>query len=150
MQAGPGIVLVANDANVGIDESGGRRGLLFDQKTVLAGSNQEKLCAVLRAALENCRRLEQEPALKGRIKFSGDEVSISLNDRLAVPNTPESFQALKPDFEAVAARLFKGASLALSYNKDDSRKRFSVALRTFERFDLDQLLANIAVDSKYC
>ena len=26
MQAGPGIVLVANDANVGIDESGGRRG----------------------------------------------------------------------------------------------------------------------------
>ena len=44
MQAGPGIVLVANDANVGIDESGGRRGLLFDQKTVLAGSNQES-CA---------------------------------------------------------------------------------------------------------
>ena len=77
-------------------------------------------------------------------------MSISLNDRLAVPNTPESFQALKPDFEAVAGRLFKGASLALSYNKDDSRKRFSVAMRTFERFDLDQLLANIAVDSKSC
>jgi len=38
----------------------------------------------------------------------------------------------------------------LSYNKDDSRKRFSVALRTFEPFDLDQLLANIAVNSKYC
>ena len=52
------------------------------------------------------------------------------------------------DFEAVAARLFNGASLALSCNKDDSRKRFSVALRTFEPFDLDQLLANIAVDSK--
>ncbi len=50
-----------------------------------------------------------------------------------MPNTPESFQALKPDFEAVAARLFNGASLALSYNKDDSRKRFSVVMRTFER-----------------
>jgi hypothetical protein len=41
-------------------------------------------------------------------------------------------------------------SLALSYNKDDLRKRFSVAMRTFEPFELDQLLANIAVDSKYC
>src|ERR1700751_2871613 len=80
MQAGPGIVLVANDANVGIEERGGPGGLPFVKKTVLAGSNQKKLCAVLRAALENCRRLEREPALNGRIKFSGDEVLISLND----------------------------------------------------------------------
>src|SRR5262245_769608 len=32
MQAGPGIVLVAADANLSIDETGGRRGLLYSQK----------------------------------------------------------------------------------------------------------------------
>ena len=47
MQAGPGIVLVADDANVSIDETSNRRGLLYSQKTKLSGSNVEKLSTVL-------------------------------------------------------------------------------------------------------
>ncbi|HLN88232.1 MAG TPA: hypothetical protein VK200_17260, partial [Candidatus Limnocylindrales bacterium] len=43
MQAGPGIVLVAKDANVSIDESGGRRGLLYSQKTNLVGTPRDML-----------------------------------------------------------------------------------------------------------
>ena len=142
MQNGPGIVLVAHDANVHIDETGGRRGLLYNRKAPLLGSNQERLGAVLRAALENCRRLEEEPAVKGKLKFSGDEVLISINDRLRMPNMPELFQLLKPDVEAVAGQLFNKASFALSY-KEDSRQRFSIGARTFERFDLDALIANL-------
>jgi len=142
MQAGPGIVLIANNANVSIDESGGRRGLLYNHKAPLAGSNQEKLRTVVRAALENCRRLERESALTGKIKFSGDRVLVSVNDRLAVPNTRESFDALKPDLEAVAGRLFDGAGLALSY-ETDSRQRFSVAVRASRGLVLERLIANV-------
>ena len=149
MQSGPGIVLIANDANVSIDESGGRRGLLYNQKAPLAGSNQEKLRTVFRAALENCRRLERDPALTGKIKFSGDEVLISVNDRLAVPNTGQSLESLKPDVEAAAARLFDRTSLALSY-ETDSRQRFSVAVRASRRLDLDRLIANVDGESEYC
>ena len=58
MQAGPGIVLVADDANVSIDETDNRRGLLYSQKSKMSGSNLEKLSTVLRSALENCQRLE--------------------------------------------------------------------------------------------
>src|SRR3970040_2096363 len=61
MQAGPGIVLVAREANMSIDETGGRRGLLHSQKVSMTGTNQEKLCAVFRIALENCRRLMDAP-----------------------------------------------------------------------------------------
>src|SRR5919106_533056 len=43
MQAGPGVVLVAEDANLSIDETENRRGLLFSQKSKLNGSKQEKL-----------------------------------------------------------------------------------------------------------
>jgi hypothetical protein len=148
MTNGPGIVLVAHDANVHIDETGGRRGLLYTQKALLPGSNQERLRVVLHAALENCRKLEQEPAVREKLKFSGDEVLISVNDRLLAPNTTESFQALKPDVEAVAGQLFNGASFALSY-KEDSRRRFSIAVRTFERFDVDGLIANIGGEARY-
>ncbi len=82
MQAGPGIVLIANDANVSIDESGARRGLLFSQKAPLAGSNQDKLRTVFRAALDNCRKLEAEPALRGKLRFAANEAVVSVNDRL--------------------------------------------------------------------
>ena len=149
MTAGPGIVLIANDANVSIDENGGRRGLLYNRKTPLSGSNQEKLRGAVRAALENCQRLEKEAALKGKVKFSGDEVWIAVNDRLETPNAADSFQDLKQDLEALAARLFNGANAALTY-KEDSRKRFSVAIRTFESIDLSRLIANLAADSQPC
>ena len=91
MQAGPGIVLVANDANVSIDETENRRGLLFSQKTPLSGSNQEKIRSVFRSALENCRKLEEEPALRGKLRFAATEAVISINDRLLGSNSEESF-----------------------------------------------------------
>src|SRR4026207_620496 len=73
MQAGPGIVLVANDANVSVDETENRRGLLFSQKSPLSGSKQERLRTGFRAALENCRKLEDEPALRGKLRFAANE-----------------------------------------------------------------------------
>ena len=142
MESGPGIVLVAQQANLHIDETGGRRGLLYCQKAPLSGSNQERLRTVLRTALENCRRLERETALKGKIKFSGDEVLIAVNDRLAAPNSEETFQALKSDLEAAATELFGSTRVTLSHN-EDPRQRFSVGIRTFEPFSVDRLIANV-------
>src|SRR5688572_5161789 len=81
MQAGPGIVLVANHANTSIDETDNRRSLLYSQKARLNGSNQEKIRTVFRAAMDNCRRLEQEPSLRGKLKLFDHEVLISVNDR---------------------------------------------------------------------
>jgi len=142
MQSGPGIVLIAQQANVHIDETGGRRGLLYCQKAPLAGTNHEKLRTVLHAALENCRRLERDAALYGKIKFSGDEVSISVNDRLVAPNDAQTYQILKPDLEQMATELFRPAKPIISH-KQDTRQRFSVAIRTFESLSLDMLRANL-------
>ena len=142
MQAGPGIVLVANDANVSIDETENRRGLLFSQKSGLSGSNQEKLRIVLGSALENCRRLEQEPALRGKLKFSGNEVLISVNDRLAAPNTDESFQGIRSEIEALAKTLYGGGEVAFERDQDP-RKRLNVHIRTCRSIDLEKLLSNL-------
>ena len=145
MQAGPGIVLVANDSHVSIDESGNRRGLVFNQKARLAGSNQAKLRAALRAALENCRKLEAEPALRGKLRFAANEAVISLNDRLLGANAQESFDAIKGDVESVAAQLFGGAAVSLARD-DDPRQRLNVHIKTSAAIDLNKALANLPSD----
>jgi len=142
MHAGPGIVLVAADANLSIDESENRRGLLFCQKKLLSGSNYEKWVAVLRAALENCRRLEQEKSLTPPIRFLGNEVLVMINDRLEAPNREHVFKDTQAEIEAVARRLFGGAPVA--FKRDgQARKRFNVTITTAQKFDIGALLKNL-------
>ena len=145
MQAGPGVVLIANSANVSIDESGNRRGLLFRQKAPLAGSNQDKLRAVLRAALENCRKLEAEPALRGKLRFTANEAVISLNDRLLGENSQETFDTVKGDIEAVAQQLFRGATVSL-VRDSDARQRLNIRVEAATSIDLQQALMNLSAN----
>jgi hypothetical protein len=142
MQAGPGIILIANDANVSIDENGNRRGLLFSQKSRLPGSNQERLRTVLHSALENCRRLEEEPALRGKLRFTGNEAVISLNNRLLGANSQEAFDELKGDVEVVAGQLLGGAKFKLERDSDSSR-RLNVYLKSSATMSSAQALNNL-------
>ena len=142
MQAGPGVVLIANDANVSIDEVQNRRGLLFSQKAPLSGSNREKLRRVLRSALENCRKLEEEPTLRGRLRFDLTETVISLNDRLIGTNSEQSFKEIKDDIAAVAQELF-GASEIDIERDNDPRQRLNVTLKTSAAVDLRKTLATL-------
>lgn len=145
MQAGPGIVLVAKHANLSIEESGNRRGLLFSQKAPLAGTNQDKLRAVLRAALENCRKLEFDPALRGKLRFATNEAVISLNDRLLGENSQAGFDAVKGDVEAVAKRLFGAGAVSLARD-NDARQRLNIRVKAAASLDLQQALANLSAN----
>ena len=142
MQAGPGIVLVGASANVSIDETENRRGLLFNQKGYLAGSSHDRLRTVLRSALENCRRLETEPALRGKLRFSANEAVIAINDRLAGSNTEESFQELKSEIESFKGELYGTAEI--NFERDsDPRKRLHVRLKSSAAVDLNTLWNNL-------
>jgi hypothetical protein len=143
MQAGPGIVLVANDANVSIDETDNRRGLLYRQKSKVSGSNLEKLSTVLRSALENCYRLEEEPALRGKLRFSGNQVEILVSDRLLSPNTSDAFEEIRPEIDFLARRLYASTNFTLLRNKEDPRHRLTVTLTTPLSFETKTLLNNL-------
>jgi hypothetical protein len=142
MQAGPGIVLVANDANVSIDETQNRRGLLFCQKAPLSGSNREKIRAVLRSALENCRKLEEEAALRGKVRFAANEAVISLNDRLIGANSEQSFNEIRGDVTAIARELFGTSSVDIERD-EDARQRLNVRVKTAAAVDLRQALESL-------
>jgi hypothetical protein len=141
MQEGAGIVLVAKDANVSIDETGNRRGLLYNQKAHLDGSNHEKIHKVFRSAFENCLRLEREPSLQGKLKFSKDELVFFINDRLVAPNTDETLATLRPDLERVVRDLVGDATLTLEQNPD-RRQRFSVMIHASKPLKWDKLSAD--------
>ena len=142
MQDGPGIVLVANNANVSIDETGGRRGLLYKQKSGLDGSNQEKLRYVFRSALENCLRIEKEPGLTGKIKFPAEIAEITFNDRLITPNTEEAFEKLKPDLETFLATLYGGCAVSIERNSEP-RECLGLEVKAARPFEIVTLLKSL-------
>lgn len=139
---GPGVLLIAHEANISIDETGGRRGLLYNRKQLLQGANQEKLRGVFQAALENCQRIEKEPSLQGKLRFTGSEVLFLINDRLVVPNTEETFHAVKPDLQNLGETLYGGGEFSLDHMADP-RERFSVLIRTPRVFEVGALLENL-------
>ena len=142
MQSGPGIVLVASEANVAIDETGHRRGLLYSQKCNLSGSNVEKLTRVVRSALANCCRLEEEPTLQGKLKFSGQPIVITVNDRL-VTNTGEVFEQIMPEIDFLARHLYGSTDFITIHNQEDPRHRLSVTLTTPLALETRTLLHNL-------
>jgi hypothetical protein len=139
---GPGIVLVAHDANISIDNAGGRLGLLYNRKQPLPGTNQERLRFVFRSALENCRKLEEDPSLRGRLTFLGNEATLLINDRLIAANSDAVFEEFRPDIQALALSLYRGGDITLERDPD-TRKRFNVLMKTDRQFDLPALLKNL-------
>lgn len=142
MCAGPGIVLVADNANISIDETENRRGLLFKQKRFLAGSNEVRLRVVLSSALASCRKLESEPRLKGKLRFTANEAVIWINDRVAGTDTDECFRRLKSAIEPFARKLYGGADLRFDHDADP-RKRAHVNIKTSTAIDLRTLSENL-------
>jgi hypothetical protein len=138
---GPGIVLIGHEANYALDNMGGRLGLLYNRKQQLDGSTQDKLAQAAHAALTAARLLEKENGLK----FNGQEAQVIINDRLMVPNTPETFAALEADLKAFFARLYKNASYELVH-KPDLRERFRVDAKATVPFDIETLIENLGVE----
>jgi hypothetical protein len=140
--AGPGVVLVAHDANISIDNNDNRLGLLYNRKRPLAGDNDEKLAAAFTEALAYCRRIEEEPLLRGNIRFRGEEAIVTVNDRLSAPNNDETFTALRPEIEKIARRLFASADFVVE-KEPDPRRRFAVRIRAAASVDTQTLTENL-------
>lgn len=141
--AGPGVLLIAHEANISIDNTGNRLGLLYNRKQDFPGPNQEKLRAVFGRALDYCRRIEDEPVLGGGLRFRGDEALVIINDRLSAPNTEETFAAVKPEIEAFGRILYGGASFSLE-REPDPKKRFAVQIKSSSSFDIRGLIGNVS------
>ncbi|HVT87243.1 MAG TPA: hypothetical protein VHD56_00170 [Tepidisphaeraceae bacterium] len=88
---GPGIVLVAHEANYSVDYRDGRLGLTYQRKQPLEGSFIDRIKATFAAT-------QAAAALLGEhLKLSGREIEFRICDRLAAPNDEATFNAIKPE-----------------------------------------------------
>jgi len=138
---GPGLMLIGFEADYSLDNRAGRLGLLYNRKSQLQGTNQEKLIQAAGAALTVAQILEKEHGLK----FNASELQVVINDRLLAPNTAETFAALETDLKAFFSKLYHGTSYHLAH-RTDPRDRFTVNVKTDSAFDVDVLLKNLAAE----
>jgi hypothetical protein len=115
IQGGPGILLVAHEANFSLDMSGGRPGLFYYRKTPAA------LPLTLKHALGACTLLEKD----ARVQFKMDEMLLVANNRLEAPNDDATFAQFKPMLAAAIQEVFPG-TFSLTRVNTDPKERLSV------------------------
>jgi len=104
--AGPGVMLIAHEANYSLDTSGGRLGLLYNRKRAEDGTTAGKLRQAYDAALAATKRLEQEPPFRGKLKFDPQDCEVIFNDRLLTPNDDATRRTIAPELKAAFAGLW--------------------------------------------
>jgi hypothetical protein len=124
---GPGVMLIGHEANYSLDNTKGRLGLLYSRKQA-GGGAQENLRQAYDAAVAACKKLEQEPAFAGKLKFDPGDCEFSINDRLLAPNQQDTYLALKPEFERFFADTL-GQGAYIMEHRGETRELFCVSVR---------------------
>jgi hypothetical protein len=141
---GPGTVLIAHEANFYTDRTDGRLGLTYSRKWPATGGGgfYQKLAQAYATVLDGCRRLENDPKLNGTVRFRTDESAVRIHDRLLGPNTPQTFEQLKPDLRRLAEDLYAGAAVDIEHLMSPERL-FEVQLRAEDSPAIATLLSRL-------
>jgi len=131
--AGPSVLLVGHEADYGLDHTGNRYGLRYNRKAPIDGSNENRIKHAFRSAIHACQLLETEFA-DNALKFNRQEIEFSINDRAIAPNTPESFNSIKPELESYLENLLGHRDFSLEHIQDP-RKRFAIHIKMAEPID---------------
>lgn len=139
---GPGVLLMADEANYSVDETDGKRGLLYNQKRTPEKSSQEHLETAFRRALKACALLEKEPELGGRLKFAVHHLQIFVNDRLEAPYSAQSLEELEGTISPFLTWLYGGEKYLLLHEKNP-RKRTGFEVKFGKAPVLETLLKKL-------
>ncbi len=143
--AGPGVMLIALEADYNIDQTAGRWGLRYNRKSAIEGTNHDRFRQALAGAINACHLLEAHFAADGPLTFSRDEFELFINDRALAPNTPETYASCKPEIESFVMDVFGHSDFALTHHSD-VRSRFGVNIKLTKPLDpkvvLDALQRN--------
>lgn len=139
VDGGPGILLVAHEANYVIDCAAGRMGLACHRKRPLPGDLPERMAEIARITFAASRELEEAPELGGRLQFGGDEFLLVADDRLLAPNTEDTLERLRPALDSLSRRIFPGAAYELA-REPDPKERFAVTVKATASGSVRELL----------
>lgn len=141
---GPGIVLVAHEANLHADHGRGQFGLLYRRKQPTGGSFRGRLRATFSHALEAATLLEQDEKFGGRANIRTDEASFLIFDRLLAPNSPATFKSVRSELESFLKGLYGLTSIELTYSEKPG-ELFEVGIKAPQSVPASTLLDRVVV-----
>ncbi len=139
---GPGVLLIAHEANYSVDETDGKRGFLYTQKRTPEKSAPDHLKTAFRRALQACALLEREPALAGQLKFAPNHARVFINDRLEAPHGADSHGRLEESLNPFLNWLYDGEKYLLIPEKDPL-KRTGFEVKVEKSPDLPAMLQKL-------
>jgi len=139
---GPGVMLIAHEANYSLDEENGKRGFLYNQKRTPGTDAQTHLNTAFKRVLKACSLLEKEPELSGKIKFSPNHLQVFVNDRFEAPYGPETLGALEDTLNPFLNHLFDGEKILLLHEKIP-QKRTGFEIKVDRAGSLENLLGKL-------
>lgn len=119
---GPGIMLIAHEADYSMDHTDGRWGMRYNRKAPLPGINQDRIRQALSAAANACRKLEETFASEGPLKFSRAEFEVFVNDRAIAPNNSETAAAFELELRASLKSILGHEEFSLRTHSDRRRR----------------------------
>jgi len=138
---GPGILLIGHEADHAVDEAEGPLGYLYSRKRGLEGSDEERIVAVLKAALAAALELQRDETLG--LKLDSSRLRLVFNDRLNQPNDEAAWASLEPAVGAALARLYGDAALLVERDEGDPRSRLTISVGATTDDDLAALAARL-------
>ena len=124
---GPGIILVCHEAIYGLDQEKGKLGLLYNRRTALNGSVEDRLRQAVNAVESAAALLEQEPDFAGQLRFDRQQWEVVVNDRALAPNTDTTWKSLSPTLQSVFDSTI-GAGGYRMHHHTDPRELFRVTI----------------------
>ncbi|MBE7560088.1 hypothetical protein HS125_14575 [bacterium] len=122
---GPGVMLITVGGMYSVERQGGRLGLRYKRLRPVEGGYPAALEIAFSAVLAAAWRLENEPALQGRLAFDPSRLECNVYDRLGGPDDLELRPAL--------VRLLVGAYAGVPFDLEraiDPRAPYTLMLRT--------------------
>ncbi len=141
MYEGPGIILIGDEADYGMDLRDGRLGMMLTIKRHDKESVQDLLRLAFPLILKAATLLETEVSLN-ELRFDFSEAKLEFLDRLKYPNTPETWGQIEATLQTFAGDVFK-EDVAVSSAHDDPRETFAVWIKAESAVTGSQLLANL-------
>jgi hypothetical protein len=134
---GPGVVAVGVEADYALDHTDGIWGVLSRRKSVLPGTNTDRVSEALASAARIAQRLQE--AFPGTLKLSSTTFELIINDRGVATNTAATYTTAVPEIEKALRTVLGHGDFKLVRHDAEPRKRFGVTVTSSKPFDLAAL-----------
>ena len=135
---GPGILLIGQQGNLSLDLAEPGSGILWNNKKGLSGSIEDRIIETFRRGITLAHQLTSEIDYPKTFKPRPGFLQLSFNDRLELPNDPNTELLLRSSVNKAMDALLRPKNYKMIQESDSSR-RYGFIIHSDSTDSIDQL-----------